>query len=414
MSRAYLDWAATAEPNREILHNCLDEAVAAWGNPSSAHREGTVAARLLEGARARLKAGLGAPGESSLVFTGSGTEADQIPLLALLRKSPYRGEIHILVSAIEHPAIYAQSELLERLGIEVSWLFPDAEGFVNPEAIRRALRPATKLVALMAVNNETGAVQDIGGAARVLDEHAASTGRPRCALHVDCVQAMGKIPLSITTRGQAPGPSAASPAAPFADLAGATSAALSAHKIGGPRGVGALYTIRPIETLAVGGGQEKGMRSGTENLFGALSFAACAEYSLGRLESSFADARALERQLFEGLGAIPGAFPLPFTRKAGDPRFSPWIASIAFPGVGGETLVRALSDAGIMVSTGSACSSARAGKRGSGKRRVLEAMGIEEAVSFSAIRVSTGDRSSPEDIATFLDTVALLYRRLKT
>ena len=394
----YLDWAATTPPDLSLLVPALEESARLYANPSSPHAAGKAAREALESARASLMASMasfagGKPPKGSIVFTGSGTEADQIPLLALLRARGSSSAPHIVISAIEHAAIAAQAEALAKLGFEVTTVKPGADGAVGPEKVAEALRPNTRLVAVMAVNNETGAVNDIGAIGRAIGVAAASLRLPRLPLfHVDCVQALGKIPFDLAE-------------------AGATSAAFSAHKLRGPRGVGALWHAKPIEPLAIGGGQESGVRSGTENLFGALAFARCAAAAVASAADGLDHARALERQFLEGLASIPGATAIPLCRKPGDPRWSPWLASAAFPGLGGEVFARVLSDSGIAVSTGSACSHSKGAAKG---RRVLEAMGVPADLAFSSIRLSWGPTTGAADIDRFLETANALYRSLKT
>ena len=394
----YLDWAATTPPDLSLLVPALEESARLYANPTSPHAAGKAAREAFEAARASLLASLAsfaggrAPG-GNLVFTGSGTEADQIPLLALLLARGASSTPHIVISAIEHAAINAQAETLARLGFVVTEVKPDAGGAVPPAKVAEALRPNTKLVAVMAVNNETGAVNDIGAIGRAIGAAAASLGLARPPLfHVDCVQALGKVPFDLAA-------------------AGATRAAFSAHKLRGPRGVGGLWHAKPIEPLAVGGGQESGIRSGTENLFGALAFARCAAAAAASTADHLDSALALERRLLEGLSLIPGATAVPLCRKPGDPRWSPWIASAAFPGLGGEVLARALSDSGIAVSTGSACSHSKGAAKG---RRVLDAMGLPPDLAFSSIRLSWGPTTGADDIDRFLETANALYRSLKT
>jgi cysteine desulfurase len=192
-------------------------------------------------------------------------------------------------------------------------------------------------------------------------------------------------------------------------LAWVDSFAISAHKIRGPRGVGALWLSRPLNAFACGGGQERGIRPGTENLFGALAFRFAVEKASACLDAHTLHARQLERHLIEGLSHIPGALLVP-ERAPGDEAFVPSILSIAFPGLGGETMVRALSDRHVAVSTGSACSSNR---RELG-RRVLQAMGVPEDIAFSTIRLSTGPLTTLADIDAFLEHAEDLYRTLKT
>lgn len=437
MSTLYLDWAATTPPDREILEAATERAVNSYGNPSSAHREGRAAKALLEEARKDFLESLGftpqvlSPGiaESAggrdtvsalrpgLVFTGSGTEADQLPLFAILKKhleqqerSASQRRPHLVISSIEHAAIHGQATLLSRMGFDTSFVNPRPDGIVDPAAIGRSMRPETRLVAVMAVNNETGAVQDlaaIGASIRAAWEslHSGLQGRARPPapwFHADCVQALGKIPIDLPAI--ASGTSSTAQIQPF-------SAAFSAHKLRGPRGVGALLHTVDFEALSTGGGQERGLRSGTENLSGILAFAYAARKAADSLEASLVHARSLESMLIEGLAHIPGVRLLPESRAPGDPRYSPWILSAAFPGLGGEVFARALSDEGIAVSTGSACSHNDSRKKG---KRILEAMGTPEILSFSAIRISTGTLTTAADVGRFLETAADLYRRLKS
>jgi cysteine desulfurase len=305
-------------------------------------------------------------------------------------------ELRILLSGIEHAAVFEQAQLLASLGLSIDIVNPAADGIIDPAKVAEAVRKDTVLAAIMAVNNETGAVQNLSAVSRARPKagfhcQADALHRRPPRLHVDAVQAFGKIPFS--------------PAG-----LGLSSAAFSAHKIQGPRGIGALWYSEEFESLLAGGGQEGGLRPGTENLQAAWAFAAAAETAVSALDRSLAHARLLEARLFEGLAAIPGAQPLPLGRRAGDERYSPYILSIAFPGLAGEVMVRALSDAGIAVSTGAACSS---NTKRSG-RRVLEAMGLDPELAMSAIRVSTGRLTSDSDIDLFLETAADTYAKLRT
>lgn len=391
----YLDWASTSPPDSAVLAEAAAAAATFYGNPSSAHELGKAARAALEAARSRLAKCLGSPG-GQLVFTGGGSEADSIALLAALRSQDriraagLSKRLRIVITEIEHAAVHEEARLLAELGLEVLFLRPGADGRVDPRAVAEAVTRETVLVAVMAVNNETGAVQPLAEIGAAVSAAAAGLGVKPPRLHADAVQAFGKIPFE--------------PAA-----LGITSAAFSAHKIRGPRGVGALWLAAPLEPLAIGGGQEGGLRAGTESLQGALAFAAAAERATASLDERRAAARALEARLIEGLAAIPSALPLPLGRKAGDERYSPFILSAAFPGLSGEVLARALSDEGVAVSTGAACSS-NARKKG---RRVLEAMGLEPDLAFSSIRISWGEPSTGSDIDAFLEKASSLYARLK-
>lgn len=400
----YLDWASTSPPDPAILAEAGRLAAERFGNPSSRHALGTEARHALEEARALLGASIAPSGTGRLAFTGGGTEADALPLLALLRQALNARRdgsikrLHIVASEIEHAAVYEEALLLKSLGIGLSLVAPEADGRLDPLKVGAAVEKESALVAVMAVNNETGAIQPIAEIGRAVAEASRALGRHPPRFHVDAVQALGKVAFD--------------PAA-----AGASSAAYSAHKLRGPRGVGALWVAgaagapgAALEALAVGGGQEWQLRPGTESLQGAWAFAAAAHRAAAGLAERQARARALEARLIGGLASIAGALPLPLGRRAGDERYSPYILSAAFPGLSGEVLARALSDAGIAVSTGAACSSnsKRVG------RRVLDAMGLEEELALGAIRVSTGELSSESDIDAFLEAADSAYRRLKT
>ncbi|MGB4571616.1 MAG: cysteine desulfurase family protein [Rectinemataceae bacterium] len=405
----YLDWAATTPPDPEILEEARRRALSSWANPSSAHAPGRKARSELEEARTRFGQACGLR-TGGIVFTASGTEADQIPLLAALR-ARYAGlktSSRIIVSDIEHAAIHAQAEVLARMGLAVDFLKPDRDGRIRPEDAAQALRKDTALVAIMAVNNETGAVQDIPAIGRALADAAAAQGRKPPFFHCDAVQALGKVPFVLSDMAKS----------------GVTSAAFSAHKLRGPKGSGALWFSTPIEALALGGGQEGGIRSGTESIQGAWGLTLAAERAKAGFEAHRTAALELEAALLSGAASIPGVQVVPESRTAGDPRWSPYIVSLAFPGLSGEVLARALSDLGIAISTGSACSEAgRSGKPGGGAghgarggkgRRILDAMGLPPELALASVRVSFGSASTRSDIDRFLDAASTLYRRLKT
>ena len=243
----YFDWASTSPADKTILQEALDETVAVWGNPSSIHAAGKEARELLEQARKRCADVLGVKAEK-LYFTSGGTESDHIPLLSVLNR-PQKGTV--LISSIEHPAIREMALEMKKCGMEVISIPSDKDGIITPEAVVKSLTPETVIVCVMAVNNETGAIQPVYEIADAITSATAGKRRPK--FHVDCVQAAGKIPFDLS-------------------CAGIDSAAFSAHKICGPRGIGLLYMKDAVEPFLKGGGQEKGMRRGKENVFGALAF----------------------------------------------------------------------------------------------------------------------------------------------
>lgn len=379
MERRYFDWAATSpsDPSPPIEQ---------FGNPSSRHLEGRLARAALETARSRCAAVLGVRPEH-LVFTSGGTEADALVLQSLLLRPAPSGAV---VSAIEHPAILENARTLARLGRSVSYVKPAPDGRIGPGALAQAVaaNAEARLVAVMAVNNETGAIMDIAALTAAARSAAGSRGK---ALHVHCdaVQAAGKIPIDLSKWD-------------------VDSAAFSGHKFGAPRGIGLLYLRKRIDPLTVGGGQEGGVRSGTENVAGAVALAAAlerraapavvrteADRAAGRWARLIADLRRIERAVF-----------VPSDRGDRDDRYSPWILQVAFRGAPGEVMVRALDDAGFAVSTGSACSSAY------DKRPVLEAMGVDDKTAFEAIRVSQGWSTADEDIDALIDAIKTVLKKV--
>lgn len=361
------------------------DAVDLYANPSSAHAPGIAAKNALAEARVSLGDSLGVPAES-LYFCSGGSEANSIVLLSMLARPIHAaGRASVVISAVEHPSMHEQAAVLARMGIEIIRVKPNASGCIEPEALGNAMKPDTVLVSVMAVNNESAAINQLTVLSKTISE--SSKGRP-VLFHADAVQAFGKIRLKPLELG-------------------IDALSLSAHKLGGPRGIGALYLHRPFPVLAKGGGQESGIRSGTPNVSGALACARAAQRATNELDTNLAHARMLEHRLATGLGAIAGATLLPRGRTAGDSRYSPYIMSVAFPGLSGETLARALDGEGIAVATGSACST---GKRDG---RVWEAMGTDKALWLSSIRVSTGRTTRAEDIDRFLDSAAKLYARYR-
>lgn len=372
----YFDWAATAPSDKDILEASLAETFSAWGNPSSVHSVGKEAKRLLEKARALCAASLGVPSET-IYFTSGGTESDCIPLLSLLNR-PQKGTV--LVSSIEHPAVREQAESLTKCGWRVVRIPATTGGIITKEAVLSKLTDDTALVCVMAVNNETGAIQPIKDIADALAK--AAENKRKAKLHVDCVQAAGKIPLDLSH-------------------AGIASAAFSAHKIGGPRGIGILYLADTIESFFRGGGQEKNIRSGTENVFGALAFARCLErYCISntneKARTRFETQKKLTKSFIQSLSEIAGCTIIPEARLDArhEDEYSPWIVQASFKNIPGQVMLRALDAEGFCVSTGSACSSHKG--QHTGGSAVLQAMNVSASVREGAVRFSFGPRTSED------------------
>ncbi len=371
----YLDWAATAYPDPEITEKVREVSEACFGNPSSIHRAGREAEKLLAESRKRLAAVLRCR-EEEVVFTSGGTEANNMALFSLLRG---RKAKKIIISGIEHASIYQPAGTLKELGFDVAAIKTDRFGFIDPAAVEAELDERTALVALMLVNNETGAIQPVAEVARLLVEYRKNTGR-KILLHTDAVQAFGKIPFKPVELG-------------------VDSASISAHKIGGPRGVGALYLRRGGSYLFLysGGGQEGGQRPGTENLPGVCGFILAAEKKAVSLKANLESSAGLmssllaELQTMEGLTIIP-----PGRGDDKEKHFSPYILNLAFPPIPGEVTVRVLEEEGFLISTGSACSSKK-----KNRFRVVENMNIPKEIAISIVRISIGPETQKDDLRRF-------------
>lgn len=360
----YLDWNATA-PLRPEAQRAMAEELVQCGNPSSVHRRGRAARQRVERAREAVAALIGAPPDA-IVFVSGGTEANHLALCG-------SGRERILVSAVEHGSVLQAAPGAERIPV-------DAGGIVDPARLERQLAadPRPAIVSVMLANNETGIVQPVADLARVAHAQGA-------LFHCDAVQAAGKLPIAAADMG--------------ADLV-----SLSAHKLGGPAGVGALAILgdAELQPMIRGGGQERGRRAGSENLPGIAGFAAAAAAAA----ATIADWRRV-RQLRDGLEAAAlAAVSEAIVVGAGSARL-PNTVSLALPGVAAETQVIALDLAGVMVSAGAACSSGKVGPS-----HVLAAMGMPPEIAASTIRVSLGWTTTEDDIGHFLEAWTALARRL--
>lgn len=374
VARIYLDHAATtpvAPEVLEVVHAALAES---WGNPSSAHTRGRAARALVDGARDRLAAVLGcAPRE--ITFTSGGTEADNLALRgAVQRWGPERGR-HLVVSAIEHEAVLETAAALASRGeAEVTLVGCDSGGVVDPERVAAAVRSDTVLVSLMLANNEVGTLQDVARAAAL-----ARSVNPAVLVHTDAVQALGRVPVDVAALG--------------VDLLTA-----SAHKCYGPKGAGLLYARwgTHLGPQLDGGGQERGRRSGTENVAAIAGFAAAAELAVAEMDAEQPRQKALRDRL-ETLVTADSSVRV---AASAAPRL-PHIAALLVDGAPAEPLVAALDQEGIELSSGSACSSGAARPS-----HVLEALGVDPATT-ALLRASLGRGTTPSDI----DAAAAALRR---
>lgn len=361
----YLDHNATAPLDPRVLEAMQPWFLGAHGNPSSVHKPGRAAHEALEQARAQVAALVGAK-PAEVVFTGGGTEADNLALKGVCRGSYGRAPSgRLLVGSIEHVAVLAPALSLAMRGWKLEHIPVDAEGHYDLAALDRMLAPGgVKLVSTMLANNETGVLQDV--AAIAVRAHAAGA-----LLHCDAVQAAGKIPVDFRSLG--------------ADLM-----TLSAHKLNGPRGVGALIMDRRVDLqpLIYGGDQEQGLRGGTENLVGIVGFGKAAELAEAELTQRAAHVRGLRDALEAEVRTLPGARIF-----SADAERLPNTLQFGIEGVDGEWLVMELDKRGIAVSSGSACHS------GKGEpSHVLLAMGYDPAIAKGALRVSFGLGNTEADV----------------
>lgn len=375
MHPVYLDNNATTP-----LHPKAREAMLPWlgerhGNPSSIHRFGQAAKNAVEEAREQVAALIGGrPPE--VVLTASGTEGNNAVMFDVARRAGGKG--HLVISSLEHPSIREAAARLEKDGMEVTRVSPEADGVVEASRMTAALRPDTKLVCLMLANNELGTVQPVA-------EVAAACRELGIPVLCDAVQAAGKIPVDVRALG-------------------VDWLVLGAHKFHGPLGAAAVWTRKELGSFLLGGSQERRRRASTENVMAIVGFGAAAEAAAAELP---------ERQSF--LAALRDRFESELVRRVPDaivhcassPRL-PNTSHVAFPGVEGESLLIRLDLAGYAVSTGSACSSGTVEPS-----RTLLAIGLSRDEALSSLRVSFGMLNRPEEVDGFLDTLAAEVAELR-
>lgn len=376
--RAYFDHNATTPVAPEVLDRMRTVFLEEFGNASSVHAFGQAARRRLEEARGEVARVLGAE-PNEIVFTSGGTEADNLAILGLVRNDP-RPRKHVITSAIEHPAVLEACAQLEREGVEVTRVPPDSSGVVDPDAVRRALRAETVLVSIMHVNNELGTIQPVAEIARLAHEAGAW-------MHSDGVQALGKTPVNMRQLG--------------VDLY-----SISAHKIYGPKGVGALYVRKgvPVGRIQFGGHHERDRRPGTENVPGAVGLAAALTLLARDFHRETARLARLRDRLEQGILA---RLPEVRVNGSGAPR-CPNTSNLCFHGVDGEALLIALDLAGFAVSSGAACSSGA-----SEPSHVLTAIGLSRREARSSLRISLGRLNDERQVDALIEALALAVARLR-
>lgn len=375
----YFDNSATTKPYPEALATYTEVATRIWGNPSSLHNLGSQATRILEASRKQIAELIGKKAEE-IYFTSGGTEGDNWILKGVaFEKAPY-GK-HIIVSDIEHPAIKESAAWLKTQGFEVDYAPVDARGFVKVDALANLLRPDTTLVSVMAVNNEIGSIQPIHDIAALLED------RPTISFHVDAVQALAKVATEVYLPERV-------------DFA-----TFSSHKFHGLRGVGFVYIKegKKITPLLTGGGQEKEMRSTTENVAGIAATAKALRLAMENQEAFASKTQQMKEVIRKELANYPDV-----TIFSGEDHFAPHILTFGIKVVRGEVVVHAFEEFDIYISTTSACSS-KAGKPAG----TLIAMGVDKSIAQTAVRLSLDLENDMSQVEQFLTKFKLIYEQTR-
>lgn len=364
----YLDNSATTKPCPEAVDAMVEALTTGWANPSALYGFGIEGAKALRTARAQTAAAMGAQPDR-VFFTSGGTEADNWAVFSTAKRFGKKNR-HIITTAIEHHAIEHPMKELEAQGYEVTYLAPDALGRITLNALKQALRPDTFLVSIMMVNNETGAVMPIAQMAKLVHRVC-----PDAVFHTDAVQGFLKVPFQAKTLG--------------ADLI-----SVSSHKIHGPKGAGALYIsprLRSLPPYLYGGGQESGLRSGTEAMPAIVGFAAACAAGAKTLSQDIAHEAALRDHLIQRVSAMEGV-------QINGAHDAPHILSLSVPGVPTQNTLNLLQEDGICVSAGSACAKGH-------RSHVLTAMNVRPEVIDGAFRVSLCRYNTQQEIDLLADAL---------
>lgn len=373
-----MDHAATTPLHPAVTEAMLPFLRERFGNPSSVYTEGREVRKAVEEARGKAARAIGAD-PTEVFFTSGGTEADNLALLGVARALRDRGD-HVITTAVEHHAVLEPCHFLEKEGYRVTYLPVDGTGMVDPEEVRRAITTATVLVSVMHANNEVGTIQPV-------EEISAVCREAGVYFHSDAVQTMGALEVDVERLG--------------VDLL-----SVSAHKIYGPKGVGCLYVRRDVEIegILLGGGQERGMRSGTENVAGIVGFGVAMELAAAEWQERSGRVRPLRDRLVEGI--LEG---IPHVRLNGHPtRRLPNNANFLFSYIEGEAICLRLDFLGVAASTGSACSS----ERGEASH-VLLSLGIPPEEAHGSLRLTLGRDNTMEDVEYFLENIPKVVEDLR-
>ncbi|WP_434526163.1 cysteine desulfurase family protein [Photorhabdus asymbiotica] len=377
MTSLYFDYNATT-PLSIKAQLAIKDALSIFANPSSHYSLSDMAKNLLIDARSSMASLMGTVPEQ-ILFTSGGTESNNQALSSLLATLPGSdlSAYHVISSSIEHPSVLAPLLWYQQRGLQLTLIDPDNQGRISVQSIEKNLRPETRLITLMAINNETGVIQPYEAVASLAEE-------ANVYLHIDAVQAIGKLPFNCDK------------------FTGITTVSFSGHKFNGPKGIGGLYHAPGIQLtpLLHGGGQEQGIRSGTENTLGLAGLTVAAKESLNGLKERFNTYKTLRKTL---LSLLEHHHVNYLVNGSTNPEFqAPWTLNLSFPGVRAESLASRLDLChGISLSLGSACSNNKSTQRS----HVLVAMGLPDDRIDSAVRISFGYTTSQSDIATLANAI---------
>ena len=380
MKNIYLDWAATAIPDQKILNKIYETSIETFANASSVHSPGIKAKKLLENSR-ELCANALKVDKKNIFFTSGGTESNNISIFSIIRKK-IKGRV--ISTNIEHSSVLNPIGQLEYLGFDIVRIDPDKNGIINPDKIEESLTENTTLVLIIHVNNETGAIQPITKIAEIVGGYSNKIGK-RILFHCDGVQGAGKIPVDLAN----------------SDIDFYT---ISSHKISGPKGVGLLYCKDNIEPLYRGGGQENGIRPGTENVAGIYGFSLALQQAVDNINQNLESAKIKCSLLTETLAKIKECRIIPEQRVSDGTEtsdfFSPYILNFYIKNIPAEVLVRVMSEKGFFISAGAACLSNK-----KHESQTLKSMRIDKNGMSSSVRISIGPQTREEDLIDFCNVL---------
>ena len=378
----YADNAATTPMSESVYEAMKPYLTEFYGNPSSLYRIGRENHRAITTAREKVAQAIGAQEPKEIIFTGGGSQADNLAIRGYIKGRSARGRKHIITSKIEHHAVLYTCEALEKEGYPVTYLDVDAEGHVDLEQLKSVISDQTAIVTIMAANNEIGTIEDLKAISEIAHAHGA-------VFHTDAVQAVGHMHINVQEMG--------------IDML-----SLSGHKFRGPKGIGALYLRKGIalEPLVYGGGQERGLSSGTENVAGIVGLGQAIEDATGsHLDEKMGYVKKLTDRLVKGI-----MDKIPYTHYTGDPvNRLPGTASFVFEAIEGEGLILRLDNAGICSSTGSACSTGSLDPS-----HVLMAIGLPHEIAHGSLRLTLGEQNTEEDVDYLIEKVTEVVSTLRS